>query len=625
VLLCWVATRSLLLASVPWSTGDAVVTAFSFSIGSKIRRPSISWRVHASSGNNKKSIPPAFTVIEEDEDKDNSVDFPEKQRSSSRRTTAPSSPDSFALENKNNDDDDDADDEQASRLRSRSVLRPMRRPIKKKMVGDEGASWMTRNSKFDSSSRQEPRHGNGGERRSRSSSRDNVGSSSRRRREGDVSISGSISSSGGSSNNNNNNKTFRQDFRGTRVFVDGLPPHATWQNLKDHFRDNVFSSSDSASHHTTNNNNNNNNNLVVFASISTDPVTGVSKGHGIVQFETTDLAVKAIALSSNVPFQEKYPPLVVRPDRQQRSVNRYYDDDEDDDEQQWDSNNSKTMPLRQNRRHRDESSPSSSFDGRSRRAHADWVCADDEESSSKLDEKDRQAVFDLLEARNDARRRRNYDISDDIRQELKQVYGVHLDDRLHTWWTSKDGKHVPQAIREIRGGDGRWSSSNKSPKQQQPWRQIPTTPESDALVNPDLVNALLQQRDGARLERDFATADALLQEARAAPKNKDLFLRIDDDSRTWRVWTPEPPPPPASQQKKPSKNVSSRSDDKDKNRQRQRIQSPSEQCIAIVQEHAPNRVGEIQLLLEKFVGREYQILKKLQSRYTPSESESESL
>ena len=31
-------------------------------------------------------------------------------------------------------------------------------------------------------------------------------------------------------------KTFREDFQGTRVFVEGLPQSASWQDVKDHFR-----------------------------------------------------------------------------------------------------------------------------------------------------------------------------------------------------------------------------------------------------------------------------------------------------------------------------------------------------------------------------------------------------
>jgi hypothetical protein len=138
-------------------------------------------------------------------------------------------------------------------------------------------------------------------------------------------------------------------------------------------------------------------------------------------------------------------------------------------------------------------------------------------------------------------------------------------------------------------GDGRWGSLK-------PWRQIPTTPENDACVNPDLVNGLLAQRDVARRERDFSTADALLEEARTAPDG-DLNLRIHDESRTWRIWTERPPPRElmyGSQSKK---------------------KTPAEQCIDIMTEYAPEKLSEIEAMLEKFPGREWNILKKLQNKY----------
>lgn len=110
-------------------------------------------------------------------------------------------------------------------------------------------------------------------------------------------------------------------------------------------------------------------------------------------------------------------------------------------------------------------------------------------------------------------------------------------------------------------------------------------------VDPDLVNALLAQRDIARREKDFSTADALLEEAREAPDG-DLYLRIHDESRTWRIWTDAPPQRPVIHRK-----------------------TPAEQCMEIVEEHAPEKIGEVKMVLEKFPGREYQVLKKLKQRY----------
>ena len=185
-------------------------------------------------------------------------------------------------------------------------------------------------------------------------------------------------------------------------------------------------------------------------------------------------------------------------------------------------------------------------------------------------------------ARDAVRRRKNYEASDEMREELKSKFGVHLDDRLKQWWVSFDGGHVPQNVRVVKG-DGRWGGIKA-------WRQIPTTPENDACVNPDLVNGLLTQRDIARREKDFSTADALLEEARTSPDG-NLYLRIHDESRTWRVWTDQPPPRTIDQ---PNDQLSA-----------------AEQCIALVHEKAPHKEAEIKSLLEKFPGREYSILRKL--------------
>ena len=328
-----------------------------------------------------------------------------------------------------------------------------------------------------------------------------------------------------SSTRKRSNRTFRQDFRGTRVFVQNLPPHANWQSLKDHFR--------MAG-------------TVVFASVSADVVTGQSKGHGVVQYETTEMAQHAIRIMRNFPLDGYQ--LYVREDVQEKTG----------------LDLGHKMPSR----------------GRTQRT--EWTCAN-EENAAVLSEHELETIRTLVKARDDARRRRQFDAADKMREELRFEYNVHVDDRLKMWWTAMDGNQVPQPIRDIKG-EGGW----KKPKL---WRQIPTTPENDACVNPDLVNALLEQRDIARKEKDFSTADALLEEARTSPDG-ELTLRIHDESRTWRIWTDAPPPRPVSH-----------------------ARSPTEQCIELVQRHAPEKLDEIQQMLQKFPGREYNILKKLKQRY----------
>ncbi|KAL3941444.1 MAG: hypothetical protein SGARI_000600 [Bacillariaceae sp.] len=336
-------------------------------------------------------------------------------------------------------------------------------------------------------------------------------------------------------------KTFRQDFRKTRVFVKNIPQGVSWQDLKDHFR-------------TAGN--------VVFASVSVDVNTGVSKGHGIVQFETTAMAQNAIDIMAEHPMEGNV--LFVREDVQEN-----------------------TDP---NARLRDSSAP------RGPTPPTKWKCAN-EANAVFMSEDELDGILNLIKARDDARRRRKYDVSDNIRDELKDVHGVFIDDRLKMWWTSVDGSKVPQSIHDIKG-DGRWKL--------QPWRQIPTTPENDACVNPDMVEGLLKQRDVSRREKDFQTADALLEEARTSPDG-DLTLRIHDESRTWRVWTEERPRFERSYQQEPSY---SRPSDPEEARK-----VAARECMDIVKEFAPEKVDETLTLLKQFRGREFQILKRLKQQY----------
>ena len=104
-------------------------------------------------------------------------------------------------------------------------------------------------------------------------------------------------STGGGTENSaaSENRNFRDDFLGTRIFVQNLPAGCDWKQLKDHFK--------SAG-------------SVVYASVSKDIVTNVCKGHGIVQYETTNEAKHALATMNNVMFQNSE--LRLRPDMQER-------------------------------------------------------------------------------------------------------------------------------------------------------------------------------------------------------------------------------------------------------------------------------------------------------------------
>ncbi len=212
--------------------------------------------------------------------------------------------------------------------------------------------------------------------------------------------------------NEKQEQSFKENFLGTRVFVQGIPDYVSWQDLKDHFK--------LAGE-------------VVFASVSIDPESGRSKGCGVVQFESTEMSQNAIKIMRDHPLDGHK--LFVRADYQESRGDKQHLND---------------------RRTRGPSPPTT------------WKCAD-EENLELLTGDGPTMVKNLIKARDQARKRKNYDTSDNIREELKAKYGVHLDDRKKIWWVSPDNI-VPDTIKEL-NGNGRWGK-------QKPWRQIPTTQEN---------------------------------------------------------------------------------------------------------------------------------------------------
>ena len=92
------------------------------------------------------------------------------------------------------------------------------------------------------------------------------------------------------------------NFRQKRIFVSNLPPHVDWRLLKDYFM------------HEFGDN-------VIYASISEDFRTGVSKGCGLVQFQTVQDAQRAIETMNGNMF-DGYS-ILIREDKQTREGSTY--------------------------------------------------------------------------------------------------------------------------------------------------------------------------------------------------------------------------------------------------------------------------------------------------------------
>lgn len=306
----------------------------------------------------------------------------------------------------------------------------------------------------------------------------------------------------------------------------------------------------------------------MFASVSIDKNTGKSKRCGIVQFETPSMAKAAIREMRKFPMNGAT--LYVRGDVQESK-------------QREDSRRSKGNDDRYEHDSRTQSKTKPSIPTEWKRANDK---GDDGEGDLWYNLKDEELkeIESIIQKRDGQRRQNNYKMSDKLREKLKDDFGVHLDDRLKLWWTDTKHGGVPRTVSDIKG-EGRWGNLK-------PWRQLPTNPQSDAMVDSDHVMQLLSKRDKARKKKDFVTADELLQKAYSAPQG-GLTLRIHDESRTWRIWTEAPPQKKGENEKL----------------------TPTEMCIQIVAENEPDKVDEMRELLKKFPGREYSIFKRLKGRY----------
>ena len=185
---------------------------------------------------------------------------------------------------------------------------------------------------------------------------------------------------------------FRSNFEGTRCFVENLSSDTDWAMLKDHFR--------------------NDNYPVVYASVSEDRETGRSKGHGIVQFETSHAAEHAIEFMTGSVLDGQS--INVRADRQEAS-------------------------RRGRGQYETDKAPRGGHRGRATAGgppSKDWRrVAGSDDDETQVDE---GRVRQLLEARDSHRERRDFGPADQIRDELWDM-GISVDDALRQkcWWVGR--------------------------------------------------------------------------------------------------------------------------------------------------------------------------------------------
>merc|ERR1711957_818293 len=135
-------------------------------------------------------------------------------------------------------------------------------------------------------------------------------------------------------------------------------------------------------------------------------------------------------------------------------------------------------------------------------------------SSAELSPEDEEYVTGRIDERSEAKKNRDFDTADYIRDELSQKFDVAIQDKLKQWSVGgdfgPDGPKPPRAAYVRRGGGDL---------------------TDDEVTE---IGQLLIQRGDAKKNRDFDTADEIRNHLR------DTYnLQIDDKSREWHVDSPD--------------------------------------------------------------------------------------
>lgn len=116
-----------------------------------------------------------------------------------------------------------------------------------------------------------------------------------------------------------------------------------------------------------------------------------------------------------------------------------------------------------------------------------------------------ERVHELLSARLDAKKRRDFDLADDIRDELSSKFNVVV-------WDKRS----------------EWTVGTRRAKKFFDTHDYSRDPEDDSEVDVVAVDDLLLRRLRAKLSRDFELADQLKDELRV------MGVRVDDGDKRWR-------------------------------------------------------------------------------------------
>ena len=159
---------------------------------------------------------------------------------------------------------------------------------------------------------------------------------------------------------------------------------------------------------------------------------------------------------------------------------------------------------------------------------------------------DEERIFELLERRDECRRRKDWRGADRLKDELNDVYGVVVNDRDRSW--SMRAQPVPPpngsgkypntpapGVGGVTGGQFRGAMAHPASQPPTPQAQHDYTRSSNDRhpVDAARVDVLISARMNAKITRDFDRADQVRMELR------QLGVEVHDRDKSWFVDRPE--------------------------------------------------------------------------------------
>jgi cysteinyl-tRNA synthetase len=137
-----------------------------------------------------------------------------------------------------------------------------------------------------------------------------------------------------------------------------------------------------------------------------------------------------------------------------------------------------------------------------------------EKSSHSQETDDADEIQTLVDERAEAKKTRSYDVADEIREELRRDFNVEIDDKAREW--------------SVGGGFGMPAGGGMDRRDRFPPYEM--SPSSEVSEHAGTIQGLVEQREAARKDRDYDTADDIKDELRDS-----YNVVVDDKRRQWSI------------------------------------------------------------------------------------------